>query len=240
MSSALNVSAMDAVILCGGLGTRLQSVLKDKPKPMAEINDRPFLELLIAYVANFGFRRFILCAGHKGDFIKEYFQGKKSDNTYILSQETAPLGTAGAIKNAEPVITSETFLAMNGDSFCDVDLKSLVEFHFTKKALASVALAPMDDAKDYGGVALGEGDAIVRFDEKADVPATGWVNAGIYIFNKKVLESIPAGKKVSLEEEVFPSLVGRGLFGFATSGQLLDIGTPERLELARKLLTKVN
>ncbi len=240
MNRVLNASAMDAVILCGGLGTRLQSVMKDKPKPMADINDRPFLELLIDYVAKFGFRRFILCAGHKGNFIKEYFQEKKSENTYVFSQETTPLGTAGAIKNAEPVISSEVFLAMNGDSFCPVDLKSLADFHFSRRALASVALAPMDDASDYGGVLLGEDDAIVRFDEKADAPAKGWVNAGIYVFHKKVLESIPSGKKVSLEEEIFPALAGEGLFGFTTQSRLLDIGTPERLELARKLLTDVN
>lgn len=240
MSNASDGSALDAVILCGGLGTRLQSVLKDKPKPMVDINDRPFLELLIDYVGKFGFRRFILCAGHKGDFIRKYFEEKKNGKTYIISQETIALGTAGAIKHAASLITSEVFLAMNGDSFCPVDLKSFLDFHFSKKALASIALAPMEDTQDYGGVALGEDGAITRFDEKTDAPATGWVNAGIYIFNKQILDNIPDGKKVSLEQEIFPSLAGKGLFGFPTQNRLLDIGTPERLEIARNLLTDVN
>lgn len=240
MNQATDAGAMDAVILCGGLGTRLQGVLKDQPKPMADFNDRPFLDLLIDHVARFGFRRFVLCTGHQGGLIKEYFEGKENGKTYVVSQETSPLGTGGALKNAEPLIAGDVFLAMNGDSFCDVDLKSLVDFHDSKNALASVALVPMDDARDYGGVGLGDDGVITRFDEKPDTSASGWVNAGIYIFNKSILDRIPPGKKISLEQEIFPSLTRKGLYGFVTQSRLLDIGTPERLERARKLLIGLN
>lgn len=240
MNPGLDTNVIDAVILCGGMGTRLQGVLNDKPKPMADFNNSPFLDLLIDYVGNFGFKRFVLCSGHKGDLIKEYFDTKDDGKTYVISQETSPLGTAGAIKNAESAINHDVFLAMNGDSFCPIDLNSFLNFHYSKNALASVALAPMEDASDYGGVTLGKNDEIISFDEKTDAPASGWVNAGIYIFNKNVLNHIPIRKKVSLEHEIFPSLTGKGLFGFTTQSQLLDIGTPERLERARQLLIELN
>lgn len=239
MSRTLNAGVIDVVILCGGLGTRLQNVLKDKPKPMADFNDRPFLDLLIEYVGRFGFQRFILCSGHKGDAIKEYFENKNDGKAYAISQETSPLGTAGAIKHAEPMINSDVFLAMNGDSFCEINFTSFMNFHHSKNAPVSVALAPMEDASDYGGVALGANDTIIRFDEKKSTSPSGWVNAGIYLINKSILDRIPTGEKVSLEQELFPSIAGHGLFGFTTQSQLLDIGTPERLKRARQLLTEL-
>lgn len=207
---------------------------------MIDFNNRPFLDLLIDHVGNYGFKRFVLCSGHKGGHIKEYFKKKKDGKTYLISQETTPLGTAGAIKHAETAITSDVFLAMNGDSFCPIDLNSFLSFHYSKNALASVALAPMKDALDYGGVILGEDDEIISFDEKSTTLSSGWVNAGIYMFSKKLLNQIPAEKKVSLEQEIFPSLTRQGLFGFTSQSRLLDIGTPERLQLARKLLSETN
>jgi len=240
MNNGLNPDNLDAVILCGGLGTRLRSVLRDKPKPMADFNDRPFLDLLIEYVGRFGFQRFILCSGHQGGLIKDYFESKNDDNTYIVSQETSPLGTAGAIKHAESLINSDNFLALNGDSFCEINLTSFVSFHLSKNALASLALATMKDSTDYGGVVLGENNEILSFDEKKNAPSPGWINAGIYMFNKKVLNHIPTKKQFSLEQDVFPSLTEKGLFGFPSQSRLLDIGTPERLERARQLLIHLN
>ena len=240
MSNTLKASAIDVVILCGGLGTRLQSALKDKPKPMADFNDRPFLDLLIDYVGSFGFQRFILCTGHKGGSIQDFFEKKNDGKSYIFSHESSPLGTAGAIKHAEPLINSNTFLAMNGDSFCDIDLISFMNFHSSKEALVSVALAPMEDASDYGSVTMGKNDKIINFDEKINTPSSDWVNTGIYLFNKSILGRIPIDKKISLEQELFPAMVDNGLFGFTSRSQLLDIGTPERLEHARQLLIELN
>jgi len=170
----------------------------------------------------------------------EYFENKIDGRTYIISQESSPLGTAGAIKYAESKISSDVFLAMNGDSFCPVNLNSLLNFHSTNNALASVALAPMEDAGDYGGVALKKNGEITSFEEKINSPTSGWVNAGIYMFDKAIMDLIPTAKNVSLEREIFPTLVGKGLYGFTSHSRLLDIGTPERLERARQLLTKMN
>ena len=240
MNERPQAALIDVVILCGGMGTRLRSVEKDKPKPMIDFNDRPFLDLLIDYVESYGFKRFILCSGHKGNHIKEYFGKKRDGKTYQISQENDPMGTAGAIKHAETVITSDTFLVMNGDSFCPIELNTFLDFHYSKNALASIALAPMTDPLDYGRVALGEEDQIKRFNEKTTTTSSGWVNAGIYLFSKKFLGLIPDGKPVSLEKDIFPSLAGKGLFGFTSQSRLLDIGTPERLKLARTLLSERN
>ncbi|MGP0630192.1 nucleotidyltransferase family protein [Nitrospina sp. 32_T5] len=228
----------DVLILCGGRGTRLQSVIADKPKPMVEVNGRPFLDLLIEHVAGRGFRRFILCAGHRADSIEFDHRGIQQHAKSIqMSVEPQPLGTGGAVRHARPVIESDPFLVMNGDSFCRVDLQALLHYHCQhENALATVALAPAVDVADYGGVTVDEAGRILRFDEKNPDAGSGLVNAGIYVFHRDLLDHIPAGRAVSLETEVFPALAGQGLYGFPTVGELYDIGTPERLDRARREL----
>lgn len=234
-----NLDASDVLILCGGRGSRLQSVVPDKPKPMADIDNRPFLDVLIDHIAAFGFQRFILCAGYKAEAIESHYRERRSDATIHVSVEPEALGTGGAIKHAAPLIESGLFLAMNGDSFCQVDLEALLHYHFQHEdALATVALAPVTDATDYGGVTLDEAGHIASFAEKNPQAASGLVNAGIYVFDRNVLDRIPAGRAVSLETEVFPALIGHGLYGFETDSELYDIGTPERLERARRHLKK--
>ena len=227
----------DVVILCGGMGTRLQSVLNDRPKPLAEINHRPFLKILVDYVANFGFRRFILCSGYRGNQIKDYFASLNDDRTYILSNEDSPLGTAGALKKAENLIQGENFLALNGDSYCEVPLDDLLQYHSSHRAVATLALTHVEEAGDYGGIAINEEGEILAFQEKVKNSKPDWINAGVYLFQTSLLKSIAPDQKVSLEFETFPSLIGKGLYGFTTQRPLYDIGTPERLELARKHLT---
>jgi NDP-sugar pyrophosphorylase family protein len=227
---------MDVLILCGGLGARLRAVVRDVPKPMAEIHGKPFLDFLIDRVRTFGFRRILLCAGFQGEVIQNHYKHPSAGLEVVVAVENEPLGTAGAVKNAEPLIRSNAFLAMNGDSYCDVDLAQLILFHQEQQAVATLALAEVRDAGDFGSVILGEDRAIVKFSEKTDTPEPGLVNAGIYVFNRSVLDKIPAGRKTSLEYDVFPRLIGRGLYGFATDRPLFDIGTPERLATARKHL----
>lgn len=225
---------VDVVILCGGLGTRLGSLLRDCPKPMVDINDRPFLDILIDHIASFGFKRFILCTGYKSKVIEEYYQ-KKDALTYIISPEEEPLGTAGALKNAEHLIKTDVFLGMNGDSFCQADLSKFIAFHFSKNpAILSMVLSSVNDTSDYGSIALDQNQEIIRFNEKRS--GSGYINAGIYAINKKVLEQIPPKQKWSLEYNVFPALVKQGLYGYVTEHKLFDIGTPERLEIAKKNL----
>jgi|Deesub1362A_J573_1020465.scaffolds.fasta_scaffold00073_80 NDP-sugar pyrophosphorylase family protein len=227
------VENIDVVILCGGLGKRLRSMVTDRPKPMAEIHDHPFLDILMQYISGFGFRRFILCTGYMGNKIKNHYKNKKRNNDVqlIVSEEKEPLGTGGAIKNAEPFISSNIFLAMNGDSICKMDMLDFLDFHKTKQATASIALAAPETEKDYGVVTIDSNNRITSFSEKTR--DTGFINAGVYLFNKDILKLIPDNKYHSLEYNLFPNILDAGIYGYVTGGEVLDIGTPGRYERAK-------
>ncbi len=226
----------DVVLLCGGFGTRLKTVVHDRPKPMAEINDRPFLDILIDYVSDYGFKRFILCTGHKGDVIRKYYEAKNTQKIFLFSEEKEPLGTGGAIKNAEPLIQSDVFMVMNGDSFCNLDLCNFLNYHDSTKAYASIALAKKEKSLDCGVVRMDGHGRITVFHEKVEAGDKSYVNAGVYLFNKEVFSLLPSHKNFSLELNLFPSLIQKkAVYGFFTHPQLIDIGTPERYELAKKI-----
>jgi D-glycero-alpha-D-manno-heptose 1-phosphate guanylyltransferase len=224
---------IDVVVLCGGLGTRLRGVIDDCPKPMAEINGRPFLDILIHYVARYGFTRFILCTGYKRDFIRRYYEKNRGKLMFLFSEEDRPLGTAGAIKNAEFFIESNIFLVLNGDSLCEIDLEDFLKFHIGRKTLVSIALTAMKSPGDYGVIELDGDRKVIRFSEKVLVDSNGLVNTGMYLFGRKILGEIPPGEKLSLEYDIFPRILDKGAYGYVTEKELLDIGTSERLELAR-------
>lgn len=223
---------LDVLILTGGQGSRLRSVVSDRPKTMAPLNGRPFLDLLIEYVSGFGFRRFILCVGYMAEYIIEYYSaGTANSNEIMFSTETIPLGTGGAVKNAERLIAGDSFLVLNGDSFCPVDFPAFVAFHTRNRSLVSIVLASAEKAEDYGSVVMDSSNRIVQFSEK--MPGEiAWTNAGVYIFNKSVLSLITSDRVYSLEYDLFPQLAGKDFFGFPTTGKVLDIGTPSRLEKA--------
>ena len=164
---------MDAVILCGGKGTRLKSVVSDRPKPMAELNGKPFLQGLIEYAAGFGVRRFILCAGYMADVIEKHFSAAPPGLEVVVSRETEPLDTAGAVKNAAALIHTPQFLVMNGDSLCRIDLRALMDFHFSRGGRVSVAVARVADTGSFGSVTRDAGGRILSFREKAAAGA-GW------------------------------------------------------------------
>ena len=232
------ISTIDVVLLCGGRGKRLKPSVNNRPKPMAEINNRPFLDILIDYISGFGFRRFILSTGYMANFIKEYYQKKESPLEFIFSEEERPLGTGGAIKNAEALIKSPVFLVLNGDSFCDVNLQKFLNFHLDKKALVTMALTVHDDCKEYGTVILGDLGLITGFYEKNGKYQDGLINTGIYLFEKKALALMPEKKSFSLEKDFFSS-INKGLFyGYKTDRPLLDIGTPERYDKAKEFFKK--
>lgn len=223
---AHEASDMDVLILCGGLGTRLRPVVSDRPKPMAVVGGRPFLDILIGYVSRFGFRHFILCTGHMGDFIGRYYGEKDRGLRISISREQLPLGTAGAIKNAERFIRGNTFVCLNGDSMCGVDLKDFLKFHAGKRALASVVLGRDADGGGCGVARVDWNSRVTDFSEKAPVKGA-YQSAGIYIFEKRLLSLIPRGRKVSLEYDVLPRIIGRGVYGYVTGKRFFDIGTPE-------------
>ena len=226
---------MDVLILCGGMGTRLKEKVQDRPKSMADIHGKPFLDILIEYVASFGFKRFILCTGYQSDFIENYYKNILNVS-YLISREESPLGTAGALKNAEQLMQSDMFLAINGDSFCRVNLKSFLSFHNKKNAYSSIVVTKTLNADSYGTILFGEHQEITQFNEKIKRVGSGWSNAGIYLIARQLLTNLPPNKKISLEYDFFPSLLGKGLYAYQTDEKLFDIGTPERLEIAKQSL----
>jgi len=225
---------VDVVILCGGAGSRLREVVNDRPKPMAEINQGPFLDILIDYFASFGFRRFVLCTGHMAEVIQHYYGHKNGLLEFVLSDERTPLGTAGAVKNAERYIRSDPFLVANGDSFCPADLAEFYNFHSARQALLSMVAVESEHQANSGLVVLDGLQRIVSFEEKKQRSGTACISAGIYLFQKNVLTSIPTGTKYSLEYDLFPKLTGRGCFGYVAHAKLIDIGTPRQYESAKK------
>lgn len=220
----------DVFILCGGLGKRLKSVTKNNPKPMVKIGEKPFLDIIIDYMAGFGFRRFILGLGYKAEAFKKYYRDFKSKDLEIeFCEEKTPLGTGGAVKKAKNLIRSRSFLVLNGDSFCKFEPLDLLRFHKMKKAVVSILLRKVSSGADYGMVKLDKTNRIVDFNEKNSQSKKCLINAGVYVFDKKVFDLMPRAKAFSLERDFFPKLPpGKNCFGYTKTGFFIDIGTPER------------
>ena len=227
---------MDAVILAGGLGTRIRNITKDKiPKSMLPIKGKPFLEYIIEYLKEYDVNRIILCTGFKREIIRDYFgSGKKYGVNIIYSEEETPLGTAGAIKKAEPMISGDKFLLLNGDTLFKINLKELIKFHKDKNAKITIALKYMDDTFRYGRVEINAQFRVTNFVEKG-VKEPGYINGGVYVLNRTVLEVInefPA----SFEKEVLPQFTQRRLYGKVFNDYFIDIGVPKDYERAKQEL----
>ena len=225
MSSDL--SQTTGVILAGGLGTRLRAAVADRPKVLAEVNGRPFLAHLLDQMGAAGIRRAVLCTGYLGEQVEEAFGDTHGDIQLAYSREDAPLGTAGALRLALELMGSDPVLAINGDSYMDADLQAMADTHRASGANSTILLTEVPDVARYGKVLLDSGGALTSFEEKGGDRAPGWINAGLYLLSQEVLESIPTGRSVSLEKEILPSWIGRGLFGCQQRGRFIDIGTPE-------------
>jgi mannose-1-phosphate guanylyltransferase len=236
------ITMTDAVILCGGAGLRLRPVTGDDPKSMAQISGRPFLAMLLSQLQFFGFERVTLAVGIRADAIESYFGETFGGMKVEYSNESSPLGTGGALRQAATHLKSRYCLALNGDSYTAVDLGKLMEAHADSGAEVSMVAVPVDDRGDAGSVVLdGNGD-VVQFAEKERSLFAQHLNAGIYMFSRELLERIPAGHPVSLERELFPEWIQQGcrVNGFVYGGKCVDIGTPERYRAAQEVLAEVD
>lgn len=228
-----------AVILAGGLGTRLRPVIKDRQKVMAEVGNRPFLEHILEKLNDHGITKAVLCVGYMAEQVQEYFGDKYGDVELRYSEEQLLLGTAGAIRFAMPLIESSTFMVLNGDSFCDADLRDFYESHLTNNCSASMLLVEVEDTRRYGRVDFSNTSQILKFEEKGAVSGPGWINAGIYMLKKSLLEELPKGRNISLEREVFANLVGKDFYAHCGKVKtFIDIGIPEAMEHAQTLFNK--
>jgi len=226
-SAASGIAGATAAVLAGGLGTRLRPIVGDRPKVLAEVRGRPFLSYLLDQIAAAGVGSIVLCTGHMGEQVRSAFGDAYGGLRLTYSQESSPLGTGGALGKALHLFQSDPVLVLNGDSFYDLDLADFWKFHRAVNAAGSLALTEVEDTRRYGRACMQPDGAITGFAEKSDTAGPGWISAGIYLFSNLLLRSIPQDRPVSLEREVLPSWVGRGLYGYRGKGAFLDIGTPE-------------
>jgi D-glycero-alpha-D-manno-heptose 1-phosphate guanylyltransferase len=229
-----DLGAVTAVILAGGRGTRLRGVVADRPKVVAPVGGRPFLTHLFDRLDAVGLREVVLCTGYLAQQIVALFGDSYRGLRLGYSREAAPLGTGGAIRLALCQTQSDPVLVLNGDSYCDVDIRDLWRSHHMHPAVATLTLVEVPDTGRYGRVHLDDGGRVVAFEEKGGVPGPGWINAGVYLLSRRFLAEIPAARPLSLEQEIFPAWAGRGLYGYPCGARLLDIGTPDAYAEADK------
>jgi len=216
-----------AVILAGGFGSRLQSVVSDRPKVIADVAGRPFLVYLLDQLAAADIRKVVLCTGYMAEVVRDCFGDNYGALQLFYSKEDEPLGTGGALRLALPQFCSEVILVMNGDSYIDTDLDAYIDWFFEKERQAAMLLTKVDNTCRYGTVKIGKNETITAFKEKNDNVQQGWINAGIYLLKRLLVGSIPTGKFYSLEHDFFPSLAGGKLYGYCDEGRFIDIGTPQ-------------
>jgi NDP-sugar pyrophosphorylase family protein len=229
--------AVKALLLVGGLGTRLRSVVPSQPKVLAPIGERPFLELLVCQLRSQGIRDFVMCTGYLADQIESSFgDGRRWDVLIEYSKEPIPLGTAGAVKLAEPYLRDlPEFLVLNGDSFLEINIHELRLFHQEHNGIATMAVLSVEEAGRYGTINVNASDRVTGFTEKTGSNAPGLVNGGIYVFSEAIWQHLPEGH-ASLERDVFPRLLDQRVYAQKQHGMFIDIGTPGDYARAQQLL----
>jgi len=217
-----------AVILVGGKGERLRPLTERMPKPLLPLLGRPILAYTLDHLATAGVTRVVLGCEYLAGQLERHFGRSYGGMVLDYSVEPEPLGTAGGMRRAADGI-EETFFVLNGDSLCEADFDSLMKFHHSRGATATILLAEVENVSHYGVVHTSEQGRVVAFVEK---PTAGdqnckLINAGVYVLEPSVIEMIPPGRPVSIEHDVFPALAERGeLYAVEHDGYWLDVGTP--------------
>lgn len=231
------IESLTAVILAGGKGTRLKSVVADKPKPLAEVAGRPFIEYILDELNRAGVKRVVIAVGYLAEHVQHYLGDSYKNLNLIYSYESSPLGTAGALRNALPLIESKDVLVLNGDSFCEVNYKYLLESHKKNKAMITIVGVTVENVQRYGTIVTAADGLVTAFQEKGGLSGEGQINAGIYMIDYSVLTDIKPDSIVSLEHEIVPQYTGETLYAFPVSGTFIDIGIPEDYEYAQQLFS---
>ena len=232
---------MEAILLCGGLGTRLRSVVSDRPKPMADIAGKPFLHYLVKMLSKNGVKHLIFALGYMGEQVEAYFQsGEDYGLSISYSYEESPLGTGGAIRNALSHVSAENVLVLNADTYFHTNYENLLTQQLKNQAMMTIASRKIEDISRYGAILKDEAGRILRWNEKmsseqAEAPRPGEINGGIYVMQKSLIEKIPEGKQ-SLENDCIPMWLKGGVYlqAFPSDGYFMDIGIPEDYAQFRK------
>ena len=224
----------EAIILAGGFGTRLQSVVNDVPKPMAPINHEPFLNYVFDYLKHYHIEHVVLSTGYLADKITDYYKNQFNGISISYTKEMNPLGTGGGIRLAMEQCTKKDILVLNGDSFFDVNLNRYYNQHTSFHSDCSLALRKVNNAARYGTIKLGNG-FIKSFKEKDNIEQPGLINGGVYILNRELyLGKTIANEAFSIEKDFFEKRINElNLLGFEYDGYFIDIGIPEDYKKAQ-------
>lgn len=234
LSQSLTPKISQAVILAGGKGVKMRPLTYEVPKALIPVSGKPAIVYAIEMLRDAGIRDIIIAIGHLGNKIKEELgNGKKYGVNINYSEETTPLGNAGALRNAFPFLQKKPFIVMNGDVLTNLNLSDLVSFHEEDRFIATMALSTESNTKGYG-VALLRGEKIVGFIKQDNKQTTQLVNAGVYVMNPSILDYIPTHGPAILED-VFVKLAQEGkLAGYTFEGAWYEVSTPENYERAIK------
>ena len=222
-----NFSQVSAIILAGGLGTRLRGVAPGLPKVMAEINGKPFITYLLDQLAEAEIERVIISTGYIAEIIEETVGSSYKEIQINYSREESPLGTGGALKLAGQTVDSKWCLVMNGDSYTKFDPILLLMNHKKSDASITIVIKKIEDCSRYGSIEMNAEHEIVQFREKGSAAGPGLMNAGVYLMEMGILDKIPDKTPCSLEYDFFPTVIGKGIYGYEAEGKFIDIGTPE-------------
>ena len=237
----MSLNDVDVVVLAGGLGTRLRSVLDEEglPKVLAPVAGRPFLAFLLDWLEGFGARRVVLCLGHRAERVTAWLSEQPPRRCEVVTViEPRPLGTAGAVFFSRPRLQGDPVLIMNGDTFVDADLGAMLAVHRQGKTGATMLCTRVDDPGRYGRVDVDERGLVSAFVEKSpEATGPGLINAGLYLFDRALLDQLAAAAGPSLERDVLPALVPGRLQTHVYEGAFIDIGTPESFALAPRVIS---
>ena len=228
----------EVIILAGGSGTRLKSIISDIPKPMADINGKPFLYYLISYLKTQGIKSIILSVGFKGEIIINYFGNEMDGIKLIYSIEKFPLGTGGAILKALELVQGSGVIVINGDTLFNVDLHVMVKAHNKNNAEMTIALKEMKNVERYGKVVIDENDMIIGFQEKKYFK-NGLINGGIYIIKKNIFQKFSLPSKFSFEKFIEREANNLIISSYCSYAYFIDIGIPEDYYKAKESLPKI-
>lgn len=232
---------LDAIILAGGKGTRLRSVVSDIPKPLAPVNGKPFLDILLSQLDGSDcINKVVLATGYKSEIVIGKYKDCKDYKFEILfSLERELLGTGGAIKKAIQLTESEDILVLNGDSYAEVNIRDVIKEHRDINTLMTIVLKEVDNVGRFGSVKLDGEKRITHFEEKKDIVNPGLINAGIYLIKRKLFDDVQEDKVISLEKDILPGLIHKGIYGYIAKGKFIDIGIPETYKSSGEYLREV-
>ena len=225
---------MEAIVLVGGLGTRLRGVVDDRPKPMAAVRGRPFLAFVLDRMVESGFTRAVLAAGYRHEALRAHFGDDYRGLELVYSIEDAPLGTGGAIRLACERVTARDVFVVNGDTYLEVDYRAMLRAHVGAGASLTIAVCRVADASRYGALEMA-GDRVTGFEEKSR-SGPGWINGGTYVLARPVLGRLPGDGAFSFEAFLDREVADLRPRGFPCSGAFIDIGTPDDYARAEALL----